>query len=479
MVSVADPSELDVRVVAARDGDYATYSEAVHDWATEPYQDSWYEALSTENKLLIICPPDTYKSSTVQCYVEKMIGENPNIRILWLMKAGAQAQARVGSVAETIEDNEVYKRAYPRVKANKDKGWSKTMLYVKRDIDGPDPTLMGCGLNGPYQGFHFDIIITDDPTNQQDVKSPSTMESQRDRVKGVIKDRLVRNGRWVAIFTRWGEDDLVPTFKELGFEVVVMPIMAEYPWGPTISNTRFPVDYCQKLRVEKGPAIFDLTYMCDPQAVEGGIIRRENLRYWAHNSMGRPNFIGLPESGTVTLMACDLASSKNTWADPSCIGIGIYEIRTRRLYVTSLWAQRVDTIDFETMLVKQAKNTSNLSQIGVETIGYQATFLQRMRRKYSLPVMELPYRTRVGKATTARGIDKSKEGRAISIAQMFGEGRLFLAENLGYVDGTSVESELCSFPFGKHDDRLDVIAFLCGMADTYTGPKLRVSLGRR
>lgn len=480
MVSVTEPSELDIRVIAARDGDYDSYSEAVHDWSTEAYQDAWYISLEEQDKVLIICPPDTYKSSTVQCFVEKMIGVNPNIRILWIMKAGQQAQARVGSVAETIEDNEVFKRAFPGVKPNYKKGWSKTMLYVERTIDGPDPTLMGCGLNGPYQGFHFDIIITDDPTNQQDVMSPTVMEGQRQRVKGVLKDRLVHGGRWIAIFTRWGEDDLVPTFRELGFEIVQMPIIAKYPWGPTISNTRFSLDYCKQLRVEKGPAMFDLTYMCDPQAVEGGIIRRDMLRYWTSNASGKgPFYEPLPETGCISLMALDLAASKNNWSDPSCIATGLLEIKTRKLFITSLWTKRVDAIEFEAEVVRQAQHTANLSQVGVETIGYQLSFLQRMRRTYGIPFIELPYRSKKQTQVVARGIDRNKEGRANSIAQMFGQSRLFLAENLGYVDGVSIESELCSFPFGRHDDRLDAIAFLCGMADVYSVPKQKLMLRRR
>ena len=462
-------SEIEKLGLVARYGDVSEYSKATHDWETEPYQDAWAEALDTEDRVLIICPPDTYKSSTVQCWIEQKIGQDPNIRILWLMKAGSQAEARVMAVAETVESNSVYRAAFPNALPDKDAKWSKTMLYVKRTRHGPDPTLMGCGFNGPYQGLHFDVIVIDDPTNQEDVKSSATMERQRSKLRGVILDRLVDTGRIVAIMTRWGEDDLVPTFKDIGFRLVTMPVMGDYPWGPTISPKRFPLDRCYKLRHDKTDAIFDLTYMCNPLAMDGGIIRRSYLRYWDAST--------LPQSGCIALMAVDPAASKATWADPTCIGTALLKIKTRTLYITDLWTKRAFEDEVDKELKKRAKMTARLAQIGVETVGYQLTFLQRLRREGKLPVRELPYRQRRQSTHKAAGLDKDKTGRAFSVAQMFNAGRLYLSKDLAYFDGVSVESELCGFPFAKHDDRLDVISFLCAMADTYSPNKMRVRLG--
>ncbi len=474
-----DVTELQARALAARHGDVGDYSKAVHDWETEPYQDAWAEAVNEDDRLVIICPPDTFKSSTIQCTIEQMIGLNPDVRILWLMKAGAQAQARVADVAETIEDNNVFRTAFPGTVPNKEKGWSKTMLYVKRNRDGPDPTLMGCGFNGPYQGFHFDVIVIDDPTNQEDVRSPTTMMSQRTKLRGVILDRLTEGGRIVAIFTRWGEDDLLPTFKEMGFRVVTMPIISDkYPWGPTISNRRFPMERCRQIRHDKTDVIFDLTYMCDPLAMDGGIIRRSYLKYFSYDpNESNPEYQRLPQTGTISLMAVDPAASTRNWADPSAIGTGVLELATRTLYIPDIWAGRVEIQELESEIKKRAARTANLTAIGLETKGFQLSFFQKLRRENKLPIRELPYRTRRQAMNKANGLDNDKTGRAIMVAQEFLNNRLFLAQDLPYVDGVSVESELCGFPFSKHDDRLDVIAFLVAMAQTYAGPRWKVKMG--
>lgn len=462
-------TEIEQRAMMARDGDLEAYSYAVHDWIIEPHQSVWEEALNSRDRLVIICPPDTRKSSTVQCWIEQQIGANPNIRILWLMNAGEQSQARMLAVSETLENNQVYREAF-RVEPDYDAKWTKTAIYVKRNRKSPDPTLMGCGFNGPYQGLHFDIIIIDDPTDQEDVHSPVTMERQRAKLRGVIMDRLVLGGRIIGIMTRWGEDDLVPTFEDIGFTIVTMPVISDmYPWGPTICD-RFSLARCNILRQQKTDAIFDLTYMCNPSAIDGGIIRREYLRYWDSTN--------LPSTGCITLMAIDPAASLKTWADPSCIGTGVLEVKTRKLFITDVWRGKVPIDRLETEIKIRAGGLANLAQIGLETKGFQLTMMQRLRRESRLPLRELPYRTRRQSTLKAAGLDNDKYSRAVSVAQAFTNGNTYLAKDLPMFEGVSVEQELCAFPYGAHDECVDIVAFLRAMADTYSPQRMRVKLGR-
>lgn len=455
-------TEIEARVAAAKTGDLATYAEAVHRQSMEPYQQSWEYALDNLDRVCIVCPPDTYKSTTVQHWVEKAIGKDPNIRILWLMNAGEQAQKRVMSVAATIKSNPIYTRAFDVVE-DEEGQWTKSVLYVKREIESPDPTLMGTGFNGPYQGSHFDRIIIDDPTNQEDVHSPATMEMQKLKLRGVIIDRLVDTGKIIVILTRWGENDLVPELEDMGFTIIEMPIIGNYPWGPTISNKRFPMIRCDQIRRDKTDAIFQLTYMCNPRGMQtNGIIRREYIKYWDQEN--------LPGGANLSIMAVD-PSPGRAGGDPACIGTALIDLKTRYIYITDMWDELAEVQEFENEFRKRAEHTARLIAIGVETIGYQLTFLQRFRREKKYPIRELPYRSRRQSTLKAIGIDRTKEGRAISVAQAFIQGRLFLPRYLPMFEGVSIEDELCSFPFGKHDDRMDVLAFLIGLADAYAKPR--------
>ena len=226
------------------------------------------------------------------------------------MNAKTQSEDRLVTMGQTMVHNPVYRAAFG-VEPDYARGWNKSQLFLKRATVRPDPTVMATGFLGAYQGFHFKRIVIDDPSDQDDVRSPVVMDAQRERLRGVLKDRVEAGGSIDAIFTRWGESDLLATFIDMGFRVVQMPIMAEYPWGPTISNTRFPIERMAQLKQESGDVLFNLTYMCDTSAVSGFLIKRDHLRYW--------DTATLPSVPMPLFVAVDPAASLKTSADRSAI----------------------------------------------------------------------------------------------------------------------------------------------------------------
>lgn len=466
------PLTTDERAAVARiPGDLSLYSKSVHRQELEPYQLAWEEGLNTQDRTLIACPPDTFKSTTVQHWVERAIGMNHDIRILWLMNAGEQAEKRVMAVANTIEQNQVYRKAF-NVRPNKETGqWTKTVLYVERsdrDSNPADPTLMGCGLNGPYQGLHFDVIIIDDPTNQEDVRSPTTMDLQEQKVRGVVIDRLVEAGRIVVILTRWGDNDLVHVFEEMDFTIIKMPVISDkYPWGPTISNRRFPMSKIDSIRRDKGDRLFQLTYMCDPTAMTGNIIARDHLRYWTRDT--------LPQHPLNVFVAVDPAASTRNYADPSAIATVGMDAKSKQMYLLDMFAERIDAPSLELEIVRRCK-IAGLRGVGVETVAFQLSLIQYLKRNRKLPLYELPYRTRRDVMHKVRGIDRDKSSRAAYLDSLFTSGRLFIPKDLPLVDGVSYEAEICSVPNGTHDDRMDATVFACALADSMLGGKQTIRL---
>lgn len=470
LTSPNDLSDLEARAIAARNGNIISYGKAIYNYDLEPYQLAWETALDTMDRVVIVCPPDTFKSTTVQLWAEKAIGLNPERRILWLMNAGAQSQKRVNTMATTITSNRVYNKAFG-IKPDYKSGWTREQLYVERKHNWPDPTLMGCGLFGPYQGSHFDTIVLDDPTDQQDVRSPTTMEQQRNQVRGVVLDRLEPGGRIIVILTRWGENDLIPLFKELGFTIIQMPVIGDYPWGPTISDRRYPMVSMPSLRRDKGPALFDLTFMCNPRGMSGGLISLDDLHYWDESN--------LPTTASLGLMAIDPAASKRAGSDPSCMAMGLLEPKSKRVFVTDIIRRRMSGPELETFIYQRFHRTSGIIRIGVETIGFQMTLMQNLKKKYpELPLMELPYRTRRQSTRTPHGLDKDKTNRALALQIKLANGNILLPSWEGKLadihtprfEDTSIEDELISFQADmghKHDEVMDTLAFLGAMAETY------------
>ncbi|MFZ5500436.1 MAG: hypothetical protein ACOY58_00780, partial [Candidatus Micrarchaeota archaeon] len=436
MVTATEVDELGAKVVAARYGDLRAYAKAVHGMEFASYQDVWAEALETLTYTAIVCPPDSWKTTTVRLFVEKLIGTDPNIRILWIMGTGAQAEKNVMGVARTIKDNTIYRMAFG-VEPDADAQWTKNTLFVRRKRTSIEPTLMATGLDGPYQGLHFDLIVIDDPTTPQDIRSPSEMENQRGLMRGMILDRLVEGGRIVAIFTRWGSNDLADTFVEMGFDMVVMPLVGDYPWGPTINPDRFPPSRIQVLRDQKGDALFQLTYMCNPQAVEGNLVRREHILYWDRDT--------LPEAPLAVFMGVDPAASKKTWADRSAIASIGLDLKTRKKYLLDLFCARLEVPDLRLEIVKRARRTAGLRAIGLETTGFQLSLLQDLKRMCQLPIKEIPYRSRRQVMHRVVGMDRDKTGRVLYLDSQFTSGRLYIPKDLPLVEGVSFESELCGF----------------------------------
>ena len=138
-----------LRVLKAR-RDFPFYCDFVHGRPLYDHQLVWAEELQPNGgKTLIVAPPESLKSSTV----------------------------RIMSVAETIEKSDAYHAVFPAVVPNKPRGWSHEAIFVRRGNESrPDPTVYGTGIDGPYQGSHVDMLIIDDPTDQQDVRSQATME---------------------------------------------------------------------------------------------------------------------------------------------------------------------------------------------------------------------------------------------------------------------------------------------------------------
>ncbi len=459
--AVAEVSnELDVKAMLAREGDLESFAKVVHDYDMQPYQPLWSYALSTLDRTAVVAPPDTYKSTTVRMFVEKEIGLDPEISILWIMNSGSQSTKNVMTIQATLKGNPVYKRAFPNVEEDTDAQWTKEVMFVKRKKVDPNPTLMATGFNGPYQGLHFNLIILDDLTNQEDVRSDVTMELQRSKLRGVIIDRLMDNGRIVALFTRWGKQDLLQTLKEMGFNIIVMPVIGDYPWGETLSPTKFHDGKIKQLRRDKGSALFNLTYMCDDSEDESALLPQSQIKYWDKDS--------LPTGRLHYFMGVDPAASQKTWADNSAFAIIGLDMKNRKKYLVELWAGKMEVPDLEEFLYKRARGVAHLRAFGLETKGFQLSMLQAMRRKYRLPFKEIPYRTQKNARLKIAAMDNDKVGRVLYLAGQFSSDSLYIPRDLPLVNGVSFESELASIPTRKMDDRMDAVTIACVLADGYT-----------
>ena len=249
---------------------------------------AFLEDVENNRWLCVIAPPGYAKSTWFSLiYPTWRIGSTGgNIRIGLVSKTSTAATEFANSIRETIE-SERFKEAYPAVKPDRDRGWSKERLYTTGTPEGANPTLFAAGIgSSTIQGKRFDEIIVDDPINWEDVRSDAVMNGIRHWFKGLLLQRFppgrVRpegDGRMVIVLTRWGENDLVPMLEELEFKVLTMPALGywdrmehddgEVEWGeeplwPEAESLEF-------LLAEKAEdeIIFELVKQGNPRALAG------------------------------------------------------------------------------------------------------------------------------------------------------------------------------------------------------------------
>ena len=201
-------------------------------------------------------------------------------------------------------------------------------MWTTGAVDKTNPNLHCVGIGGSVQGHRYDEIILDDPSTWDDVRSPATMDGQRFFVRTTLLERFPPGlkppdglGRMVVVLTRWGDEDLVETFRELGFRIVTMPALGYWDRRALCQNCgedRDPdqwsllqrCEHCESLEPpemvwgdeplwperesretleaqrDAEPIEFELVKQGDPRAVSGNTFKVENIQ---RKEMPEPN----------------------------------------------------------------------------------------------------------------------------------------------------------------------------------------------
>ena len=297
------------QLVALAPSDLCAYGYLVHgeeapimaQLATAPHVRIMANAMEKHPLTMFVTPPEHGKSTIMRWALEQWIGNqtekhfaekdvSPPSAVL-VMNTVSQAMRQCMTIAATIESNSNYRNLYPHVRADPKWGWTKDMLYVKRRIPRPDPTLMAVGMFGAIQGARFGYSVIDDPTDQNDARSDKIMTAQKEWLQGELADRMLETAVRRNIATRWSKKDPSQMYLDADqWHSEVMPVLGYWEAHPEHGrNSRelwpevWPESRLDKVRAEKemvrDSGLWQLTYMCNPVASEGNLFLRQWLRY--------------------------------------------------------------------------------------------------------------------------------------------------------------------------------------------------------
>ncbi len=358
-------------------------------------------------------------------------------------------------------------------------------------------TMRAFGIGGAAMGKGFNMISIDDPLkNSQEALSKTIRDSQYDWFQTTAKTRLEPGGVIVIVMQRWHEDDLAGRLmREEGtiynggaWTPIILPLRAEPltrihipglvgsladPMGRDLGEYLWPGRYTDKELAEKQRTTaafwWAAQYQQRPAMPEGSLFSREKFRYY--ETYGQNFRLALqdspieivPTSNIRKFITADLAASMKTKADYTVFALwGVTP--SNRLLLLDLIRRKMEGPEQEDVLEAFYAMSKPVPVVYIESVQYQLTFVQAMRRR-GLPVQEFKPKDH-----------GDKYGRALTASSRFeAQGILFPARAPWLPD---LEDEMLSYPWaGSHDDQVDIVsmaAIVTAGGNSLNGDSIRI-----
>jgi hypothetical protein len=394
----------------------------------------------TEGKRALFLLPRGHLKSTMitVSYPIQRILRDPNVRILITNALLDNSKGFLREIKGHFERNEKLKALFGDY-SNKDEKWSEMQVIVKKRTSfHKEPTIQVTSVDKSVVSQHYDLIIADDLQNREN----SSTKEQRDKVEKYYKDLLdllEPGGELLIIGTRWHDDDIYGRLIRKG-EINVM-VRKAIENGKAIFPSKFPLEYLEKLKKEKGSFEFSSQYMNDPVPDEDAEFK------------GIRTYTPIGEVHGAIFITVDPALSKDENADKT--GIVVNEVheggkwRIREAYGARL--NPTELVDQILYLCK--KYEKNLVCLGIEDIMYtQAIDFELQRRMQEQKCFYNIEKVR------HRG--RKKDNRIRALIPLFERGNIEIAEQCG-----ELLDQIVRFPASEHDDILDALAYQLDLVD--------------
>jgi predicted phage terminase large subunit-like protein len=379
------------------------------------------------DRLMIFVPPQHGKSSLVTVrYPVWRLEQNPRLRVI----LAAYNQTRANEFSR-----EARRLAAQRFPLHKERSaveeWQTTAGGSVRAV----------GVGSGVTGRSGDLILIDDPT-----KSREEAESAiyRDRVYGWFRSdlytRLQPLSALVLIMTRWHEDDLAGRIlaSEDGpnWTVISLPAEAEAgdPLGRAIGEplcpARFDLAALQQIRSVLGTYAYTSLYQGAPLPAGGGMFKRE----WFEIVEAAP-------AQCTRVRAWDKAGTEGG-GDYSAGAKVTLDESSGLFYVEDVVRGQWSALGRERIM----RQTAELDGTAVDIV------LEQEPGSGGLESAQASIRNLAGFYVTAEKVTGDKATRAMPWAAQCEAGNVRIvrgAWNAAFLD------ELCSFPYGAHDDQVD------------------------
>lgn len=446
---------------------------------TKPdYEMSWHHRLlcgfidrmiaGEFNRGMVFMPPQHGKSELVSRRLPAyLFGRNPDERVI-ATSYSADLSSRMNRDVQRVISDPLYGALFP-----------ETSLYGKNirsvadgsylrnsdifEIVGKKGVYRSAGIGGGITGMGFSWGIIDDPIkNDEEASSAIVRDAIWEWYTGTFYTRRSGDARILITLTRWHEDDLAGRLLRLAesdpeadqWRVLKLKATKEgetYPGderkpGEALWPTRYNEQNLRATRINLGPRKWEALYQQEPRPSEGALFKRA----W----LGRT--VDAVPAGLKWARYWDMAYSQKQTADNTATISGALG-SDGTIYLRRGMARKLESPDARA-LIKTTMLAERDSEHGVESAIHGGAIVQDLQRDAEL----------VSIAFKAIEVDKDKLVRATPVADRAEMGKLvFVRETVG--DDAWIADwveEMCAFPYGKHDDRVDAISGVFAMLTT-------------
>ena len=336
-------------------------------------------------------------------------------------------------------------------------------------------SVVAVGAGGAINGRGADLMIIDDIfKGPEDVNSPTQRSKRIEWYRRVARTRLAPGGRIVIVNTRMHEDDLIGYLlqeQDRGGEewtYIRMPAIAcendvlGRHLGEALWPERYPLPELEALRRTLSGYEWQTLYQQEPTSLEGSLFRREHFRYFSqdnarytiHDPSG--NRV-VPVSVCWHVQTCDTAVSAKNDADWFVVQTWAITPQMEMLLVDQ-FRDHVEAPDQPSVIISQYLKWRPVL-VGIERASSGIGLIQLLQRGIAtgsgiirVPIYELHP-------------DASKQLRALPASAYYAQHMIYHDINAPWLP--LYEDELAAFPYGRHDDQIDCVAYAANIVSRW------------
>ena len=387
---------------------------------------------------------------------------NPDIRIMIGSKTQTQASAFLKEIRTHFEQNVNLIRIFGDWKKSRDNVWNdKEFTVNRRTVIKKEATVSALGASGAVVSKHFDIIIGDDLVGFENARTEAQRKVLKEWIYSSLYPTLEPDGEIHILGTRYSPMDLYEDLiKSKNYKVnVQQAITIKDGQEVSLWESKFSLEKLRSIREEAGLIIFNMQYQNNTELAKGKIFKYKYFKhfeeYEVDYALNRVRVKVLDAQGVPfwipvrIYMGADLAISEDETSNNDYFVLTVIGVdKNKNVYVLDYLKERLSFNAQLNAILDYGRNKFPMvERIGVETVQYQKSLAQEIRRLSLLPVINIQ-------------TSKDKVTRAMRRSALFENGKVFF--RIGMDD---LEECLLLFPEVDHDDLFDGLDFALTVAD--------------